>query len=184
MNPYATAIIVRVPEMPDVHLCVGDSINFGGRNSFRVLDEDGQLILSRTPTRKRWLDLLGLSVVSVLVGCAHWTKPEVAAEALALAATATDWMQTEGITAACQEGNFVIGECGQNIAPRYYFPLAMVGHLAIAAVLPHRYRLAWSTVLLGSEANQVWMNQFVATHEDLMSVSRSVLTVPPPRRLP
>lgn len=121
----------------------------------------------------------------LLFACS-WTKSEVAAETAALAATVGDWHQTQDITGACTEGNALIGACGQNVPPNYYFPVVMAAHAAVAALLPHRWRLAWSALTLGAEVNQVWMN-YEAEQWLSYTQSTQVLTLPlapPPRRHP
>ncbi len=92
-----------------------------------------------------------------LVGCG-WTRSEVAAETVALAATAADWYQTRVIVAGCDEVNPIIGPCGERLTPDAYFPLALVAQLAVAAVLPHPWRLAWAGATAGAEVNQVYLN--------------------------
>lgn len=93
-----------------------------------------------------------------LAGCGGWTKRDTLAEAGFAAFTTADWVQTNSIVSVCDEDNSIIGECGENIAPNLYFPVAIALHAAIAAALPPRWRLAWQAIGAGAELNQVWHN--------------------------
>lgn len=102
----------------------------------------------------RWIVALVLTA-----GCHHWSRRDTIAELGFASATTLDWAQTRGITQQCLEENPLLGACGENLAVGVYFPSMMLVHLAVAAVLPPRWRLAWQALAIGAEVNQVWRNQ-------------------------
>src|SRR5262245_34090715 len=69
---------------------------------------------------------VGLSVLLALSGCHEWTMKDTVLQAGFVAVTTIDWMQTNGITARCNETNPILGDCGQHVPVGFYFPLALV----------------------------------------------------------
>lgn len=72
--------------------------------------------------------------------------------------TMTDWAQTRGIVRVCGEQNPIIGECGGGVPVPVYFPVTMLVHAGVAAVLPPKWRTAWQGLAIGAELNQTWRN--------------------------
>lgn len=98
-----------------------------------------------------------LLLCAALAGC---ISPAGRTTTLAMAATGaliTDWVQTRGIVDKCQERNPVIGPCGESFAPDVYFPVVIIGVLALAAAAG-----PWGDAVLagvvGIEGATVWSN--------------------------
>lgn len=99
-----------------------------------------------------------LALATALAGCGGWTLRDSVLEASFAGATAADWHQTRGIVTTCSEQNPIIGACGERVPVDAYFPIALLIHVGIAALLPPGYRTAWQTLYIGAEINQVWSN--------------------------
>lgn len=81
--------------------------------------------------------------------------------ALALSSTTfivADWYQTQGITAACQELNPIIGACGERVSVNTYFPVAIAAHLTVGLLLPAHWRDVWFGAVAGAQVSTVWSN--------------------------
>jgi hypothetical protein len=96
----------------------------------------------------------------LLIGLLLACTPTQRRAALAVTSTtflAADWAQTANITRDCSELNPVLGRCGERVPVHLYFPTIIVGHLALAVLLPE-----WSETILGgmagAEAATVWSN--------------------------
>jgi hypothetical protein len=85
---------------------------------------------------------------AALSGCA----PTLAVSSTAL--LVADWHQTQDIVANCQELNPVIGQCGERVPVNVYFPVVILGNLALGAILGKWW---WATIM-GAEAATVWSN--------------------------
>lgn len=75
-----------------------------------------------------------LALAAALAGC----MPSQRSAAFATVATVTlavDWAQTRGYVATCREGNPLLGRCGEGIPVDVYFPLVIVGMLALGPAL-------------------------------------------------
>ena len=95
--------------------------------------------------------------LALLISC----TPAQRTTALALSSTAliaADWRQTQDITAACQEINPVIGQCGEITPPNLYFPFVIIAHLAIGLAMREHWRTVWFAGIAGAEASTLWSN--------------------------
>jgi hypothetical protein len=101
---------------------------------------------------------LALCMVS-LMGCAGWTKSDVALETTFVATAAVDWHQSTGIVDDCRELNPVIGSCGDVVPLSVYFPVLVALHVVIAAALPRRWRGIFQGVTIGIEATTIYRNE-------------------------
>lgn len=102
-----------------------------------------------------------LILLTALASCtpADWTKKDQGMEGASLIILATDWGQTiQDVTPSCNEGNPVIGECGQRLSPNVYFPVVMVTSMVVARLLPPYYRDFVQGALIGAETATVWDN--------------------------
>lgn len=93
-----------------------------------------------------------------LTSCTPWQKRDTALEVAFVAVAAIDWKQTIWITEHCYETNPMIGRCGELISPSIYFPIAIVLHAAVAALLPRPWREVFQAFTIGMEASTVYMN--------------------------
>ena len=103
----------------------------------------------------RWLLVVAIAGSA---GCASWSRRDTALEAGFFVATTVDWQQTQDITLACDEVNPVIGTCGQRVPVSLYFPVLLVAHAAIAALLPPRWRTAFQAFTAGMEVSTTYWN--------------------------
>ena len=98
-------------------------------------------------------------VLALLASCGGWSKKDAALELGLMPAVAADWTQTEWITAHCQEGNPLIGACGQNVSLGWYFPATLAVHALVSAALPQGWlRTTWQAFTLGVEVKAVQRN--------------------------
>jgi hypothetical protein len=103
-------------------------------------------------------------VLIMILGCGSYVnkplRPAEYAMAGVFAATATvDWHQTQyHIQPQCMEWNPVIGPCGNRMQVSIYMPLVVFGTLAIAKVLPEKYRLPYLAAMAGSEFSTIITN--------------------------
>jgi hypothetical protein len=102
-----------------------------------------------------------LAFCLVLVSCTRWTKRDSALELAFVTTTAIDWHQTMSITAGCLETNPMIGTCGDVVPPSVYFPIVIVLHAAVAAVLPRPWREIFQSFTIGVEANTIYTNRIL-----------------------
>ena len=103
--------------------------------------------------------LLALSLL--LSGCAihnGWSGKDIALESTMVGAIAVDYGQTRSIIKDCTERNPIIGECGENINPKYYMIAAALTHILIANFLNDETRTMFQTTSLGVEGYVVFRN--------------------------
>jgi hypothetical protein len=101
----------------------------------------------------------GLALCLLVMSCTPWKKHDTALELAFVATAAVDWHQTMSITAGCQETNPMIGTCGNVVPPSVYFPIVIVLHAAVAAVLPRPWREIFQSFTIGVEANTIYTNR-------------------------
>lgn len=106
------------------------------------------------------LNKIAIVAVLALAACQGWSKRDTALELSYIVPTALDEGQTQWITAHCQEGNALVGRCGDGPVPQeVYFPLTVVVHAAISAAIPQGWwRTTWQALTLGVEAKTVQRN--------------------------
>ena len=97
-------------------------------------------------------------LLALLVAC---TPPQrtTAVATVSTALIAADWYQTRTfITPECMEMNPVIGTCGEKVHPDVYFPIVIVSHIIIGAVLPKNWRNVWFAAIAGVQGHTVYSN--------------------------
>lgn len=102
-----------------------------------------------------------LALALVISACtpADWRTQDQGMEGISLTLLATDWGQTvQDVTTSCNEGNPIIGECGQRVSPNVYFPVVMVTSMVISRLLPPYYRDVFQGALIGAEMTTVQSN--------------------------
>lgn len=97
-------------------------------------------------------------ILSLIAACGGWSKKDTALELGFAGATALDWHQTETIVYNCNETNPIIGQCGQNMSPDLFMPLAIAAHALVAIALPPKWRTIWQSLGIGAEVSTVWEN--------------------------
>ncbi len=99
-----------------------------------------------------------LVIVLGLSACAQWSRKDSALEASFIAVTTIDWGQTDSIVARCGETNPIMGWCGQRVPVGVYFPVSLMAHAAIAALLPPSWRTIFQSATLGMETTTAYWN--------------------------
>jgi hypothetical protein len=99
-----------------------------------------------------------LVIIIAVVGCEGWRKQDTALEVAFVSTAAIDWKQTIEITGDCAEENPMIGTCGHRVPVNIYFPIAILAHAAVAAVLPHTWRTLFQAFTTGVEASTIYSN--------------------------
>ena len=89
-----------------------------------------------------------LFILLVIPGCAHdpWTKEQIALQSAATAFTVVDWGQTLDIAKKPNEyieTNPVLGKHPSEGRVNTYFAIATLGQIAIAHILPDKWRKRW-----------------------------------------
>jgi hypothetical protein len=92
-----------------------------------------------------------------------WSRVDVGMQTTFLAITAFDWSQTIDFTqdpnSKILETNLVLGPEPSRARVNAYMPLAMLGHTAVAAALPHgKLRTLWQTTWIAVETKMVVSN--------------------------
>jgi hypothetical protein len=98
-------------------------------------------------------------IALLLSGCSSpWTKADTLRQGAYLGLLAADWHQTRVIATArwmgtttprWKEYNPILGEHPDRDKVDRYFAACAVGHTAIAAVLPKKWRAVWQYVGIG-----------------------------------
>lgn len=93
----------------------------------------------------------------------RWTPSDYALEAVVLALIAVDWRQTLAFRAqGIRETNPILGPYPSRARVNFMIGGAMLGHVAVAAALPHGFwRTTWQASVGGAEALAVkdnWEN--------------------------
>jgi hypothetical protein len=102
----------------------------------------------------RWL-----CVAILAVGCAKWSRQDVAMQAAFFAVGTLDWYQSQQFATNCAELNPIMGPCGDRVPVGIYFPVTFAVHGAIAAALPERWRTAFQAFTIGMESSMIVMNE-------------------------
>lgn len=92
-----------------------------------------------------------------------WSRVDVGVQATFIAITALDWSQTIDFTqdpdSNIPETNPILGPEPSRARVNVYMPLAMLGHTAVAAALPHgKLRTLWQTTWIAIETKMVVSN--------------------------
>lgn len=101
-----------------------------------------------------------------------WTREDSYRQAALTALLVADWAQTrwaikqneKGCARSCQiyeEGNPILGKHPNLGKTNNLIAASIVGHAAVAYILPHKWREGWQYVWIGIEANAVNRNQSV-----------------------
>ncbi len=93
----------------------------------------------------------------------NWSRMDVGMQTTFLAITAIDWSQTIDFTqdpnSLILETNLLMGPEPSRARVNIYMPLAMLGHTAVAAALPHgKLRTLWQTTWIAVETKMVVSN--------------------------
>lgn len=93
----------------------------------------------------------------------EWVKAEVQKEVAFQVLALADWGQTADISRRCVDGsvqelNPILGDCPSRSTVNTYFPVAMLAHYGISAVLPRKWRQNWQDVTLVVQAVTVHRN--------------------------
>jgi hypothetical protein len=107
--------------------------------------------------------LLGASEARAEERSWQWSRMDVGAQAAFIAITAFDWSQTIDFTqdprSPILETNPILGPEPSRSRVNVYMPLAMLGHTAVAAALPHgRLRTLWQMTWIALESKTVISN--------------------------
>lgn len=92
-----------------------------------------------------------------------WSRMDVGMQTTFIAITAFDWSQTIDFTqdphSTILETNLILGPEPSRGRVNVYMPLAMLGHTAVAAALPHgKLRTLWQTTWIAVETKMVVSN--------------------------
>lgn len=98
-----------------------------------------------------------------------WTKAQINQQVAFTVVLAADWAQTRDIKnhPNLHEANPFLGENPSDREIDEYFATAAIGHLAVAHVLPGKWRDAWQYFWIGAEANTVARNYSLGLRIDL-----------------
>jgi hypothetical protein len=88
----------------------------------------------------------------------EWTTTDTVVEGVVLAAFAADYLQTRQLVADGMEGNAILGERGERMAPEPYFAIAAFAHVVIARIAPQPYRRLLQGVTLAVQADALTAN--------------------------
>ena len=107
--------------------------------------------------------LLGTSEARAEERSWQWSGLDVGMQATFIAITAFDWSQTIDFTqdpsSPILETNRILGPEPSRAGANVYMPLAMLGHTAVAAALPHgRLRTLWQATWIALETKTVVSN--------------------------
>jgi hypothetical protein len=92
-----------------------------------------------------------------------WSKLDITLEGTFTTLMIVDYMQTVEIIRAPidenrRESNPIMGRHGERVPPEAYFPVMLLGHMAIAHVLPSPYRKIWQGVGIAVQVDAVKAN--------------------------
>ena len=93
----------------------------------------------------------------------RWSRMDVGMQTTFIAMTAIDWSQTIDFTqdpnSPILETNVIMGPEPSRARVNVYMPLAMLGHTAVAAALPHgKFRTLWQATWIAVETKMVVSN--------------------------
>jgi len=113
----------------------------------------------------RYLMIVAL-VLATLTGTAkadEWSKLDITLETTFTTLIIVDYMQTVQIILAPidpnrLESNPIMGRHGERVPPEAYFPVMLLGHMAIAHILPSPYRKLWQGVGIAVQVDAISAN--------------------------
>lgn len=100
----------------------------------------------------------------------NWTTGDTVLESAFVAGAVVDWAQTRSLGSrrcvtdsqqiqSCHwESNALLGRNPSRATVNTYFPLVILGHAAVSALLPRPYRTIWQAVWIGVEVTAVRTN--------------------------
>lgn len=105
-------------------------------------------------------------VLASLTGTASadkWSKLDITLETTFTTLIIVDYMQTVQITRSPAipsqgESNPIMGRYGERVPPEAYFPIVLLGHMAIAHILPSPYRKIWQGFGIAVQVDAVKTN--------------------------
>lgn len=112
--------------------------------------------------RKMIIALLAV-LASTSAQASTWTSEDTAWELAYLASHVADWGQTRDISAQCQTGayyetNPVMGKCPTSNLVNTYFLGTALAHLAVAHMLPTKYRRTFQSTTFAMQMGFVTNN--------------------------
>jgi hypothetical protein len=108
-----------------------------------------------------------VALMILMIGCAgnsyykKWSALDLSLEAGFAITQTIDDVQTHSITKQCAETDPIIGVCGKGVGVDVFFVSSVVLHVAVAAVLPPKWRTVWQGVTLGLQVDNVYDNAFL-----------------------